>query len=63
MSDDNEQYGIDLAQVKCPYCGYNERDAWECVTHKEDNEVECESCGKIFILHRNINYDVLRCKP
>lgn len=45
----------------CPYCGHENRDAWEWNLGpglEGDGEVDCDSCGKpmIVLRHRSITY-------
>lgn len=45
----NEQWHTDY--IICPYCGYENRDSWEC--DDEDDEFECDVCGEVFEYERN----------
>lgn len=49
MTLQNEQWHTEY--ITCPYCGYEDRDSWECVD--EDDEYECGMCGEVFEYVRN----------
>ena len=41
--------------LTCPYCGYADKDSWECNRGEEgDWEQECHSCGKTFHASRYV---------
>ena len=44
--------------VTCPWCGYEEQDSWEY----EDDEYECNSCGKPIEVYRivDIHYSTVK---
>jgi uncharacterized Zn-finger protein len=57
----SEEFDIDLNRVKCPYCNEINTDVWECLnSHSDDSEVECEHCGKTFIIRKNVSFDVYK---
>jgi hypothetical protein len=38
--------------IYCPYCGHEQRDAFECLPRNVDDEedCDCEKCDKVFSL-------------
>lgn len=40
-------------EVVCPYCGYEHSDSWEFSEY--DDEFECHSCEKHFVMERKID--------
>lgn len=49
MEDLDTSY-CDLAT--CPWCGYEDKDSFEL---EDDGEYECNSCGKPFVVCRNVD--------
>ena len=47
--DENEVYGSN--EIKCPYCGSELSDSWEC---SDDDTIDCESCGSEYSYTRNV---------
>jgi DNA-directed RNA polymerase subunit RPC12/RpoP len=45
--------------IHCPYCGFRQVDAWECVPRNQEDwtTYECEKCNSIFHLRYEIVYD------
>lgn len=37
-------------EIVCPHCGYRHRDSWE--VNSDDTNLECEDCGKEFLMTR-----------
>lgn len=46
---ENEQWHKD--EITCPWCGYEDPDSWEFGA-EYDEEYECPSCGKPFVLEK-----------
>ncbi len=51
----------------CPYCGHEDRDSWEVNPGEleyDDYEVECDHCGKAFIVSKrcSITYTTKKMK-
>ena len=46
--------------IICPYCNYEDKDSWE--VQESDEEYECGSCGKKFVLEveHNITYSTIK---
>jgi hypothetical protein len=40
------------SEIYCPYCGHEQRDAWECLPRNVDDEAhcECDKCEEVFSL-------------
>ena len=38
------------ADFECPYCAHPMKDAWEYLDGNEGCFVECDECGKLFLL-------------
>jgi DNA-directed RNA polymerase subunit RPC12/RpoP len=49
--------------IVCPYCGYENRDSWECAD--SDDEYECGRCQGIFSYERvvTVEYNSFPVKP
>lgn len=47
----------------CPYCGYRHQDTWEffCDDENLQREVDCQSCGKTFLLVRHVSVEYTTC--
>ena len=43
----------------CPWCGYEDKNSWEL----EDDEYECGSCGKPFVVVRDVYVSYCTFKP
>lgn len=39
-------------ELTCPYCGYEDRDSWEC--REDDGEATCGHCEKDYSYIRNV---------
>lgn len=39
-------------EITCPYCSYEHSDSWEY--ESEDDEIECQACGKDFTYSKDI---------
>ena len=43
-----------MTDFKCPHCGHAMRDAWEYFDGDETCPVECDECGKTFLLCQEV---------
>ena len=54
MTDIDHEY---TRCIVCPYCGYEFRDSWEFNDTEHGQKVECQSCGKDFLLYVEVTVD------
>jgi len=51
-SGENQSYE---QNIKCPYCGYENQDSWEC--EEQSEKYECGKCGSTFSYERQLTVE------
>lgn len=56
----SKPYTSNEPNIKCPYCGHEDRDSWDST---DTGETECPDCGKRFSYYRDIIYCTTGIEP